>query len=162
MATLLLVRHGETEWNATHRWQGFTGPPLNELGRQQAQELADKLRSTAIDAVYSSDAVRALETAEVVVAARGLEVQQDARLREVNFGEWEGLTRHEINERYSGAFREWDACKLASPTGGETDLEMAERVLEALYEIAAPSRTTGARGYKWRPITRGASSCAGR
>jgi phosphoserine phosphatase len=140
VATLLLVRHGETDWNATHRWQGFTGPPLNELGRQQAQELADKLSSTPIDAVYSSDAVRALETAEVVAAPRGLEVQQDARLREVNFGEWEGLTRHEINERYSGAFKEWEGCKLAAPTGGETDLQMAERVLDALHEIANQHR----------------------
>jgi broad specificity phosphatase PhoE len=136
VATLLLVRHGETEWNATHRWQGFTGPPLNALGRQQANELADKLSGVVIDAIYSSDAVRAVETAEIVAARLDLDVRQDERLREVNFGEWEGLTRQEINARYSGAFMEWDACKLAAPTGGETDLQMAERVLEALHEIA--------------------------
>jgi broad specificity phosphatase PhoE len=63
-------------------------------------------------------------------------VKQDPRLRETNLGEWEGLTRHEINERYAGAFSRWDACELAEPPGGEADTEMAQRVLEALAEIA--------------------------
>jgi broad specificity phosphatase PhoE len=136
-STLLLVRHGETDWNATHRWQGFTGPPLNALGVRQAHELVEKLDGTDLAAIYGSDSARAVQTAEIVAEFCGLEVRQDARLREVNFGEWEGLTREEINERYAGAFREWDACRLAAPTGGETDLEMAERVIEALREIAA-------------------------
>lgn len=136
MATLLLTRHGETEWNRTHRWQGFTGPPLNGVGRQQAEELGVRLAELDIDAIYSSDTIRAVETAEIVAARLRLEVKEDPRLREVNFGEWEGLTRHEINERYAGAFSEWDACKLAAPTGGETDMAMAERVLETLSEIA--------------------------
>ncbi len=135
--TLLLVRHGETEWNRTHRWQGFTGPPLNELGRQQARDLAYRLSALDIAAIYSSDSIRAAETAEVVAAHLGLGVSQDLRLREVSFGEWEGLTRHEINARYEGAFSEWDAFELAAPPGGETDVEMAERVIEALSEIAA-------------------------
>jgi phosphoserine phosphatase len=137
VATLLLVRHGETEWNATRRWQGFTGPPLNELGVKQAEELAAKLAATPVDAVYSSDAIRAVQTAEIVARPRGLSVQLDARLREVNFGEWEGLTRDEINQRYAGAFQQWDECKLAAPTGGETDLEMAERVIKAVNDIRA-------------------------
>jgi broad specificity phosphatase PhoE len=136
VATLLLTRHGETDWNATHRWQGFTGPPLNELGRRHADKLATKLVNLDIHAIYSSDTIRAVETAVIVGARLGRDVRQDARLREVNFGEWEGLTRQEINERFEGAFREWDACKLAAPTGGETDMQMAERVLEALTEIA--------------------------
>jgi broad specificity phosphatase PhoE len=136
MANLLLTRHGETEWNRTHRWQGFTGPPLNDAGRRQAAELAVKLEALEIHAIYSSDTIRAVETAEIVSGRLGLEVQQDPRLREVNFGEWEGLTRHEINARYAGAFGEWDACKLAAPTGGESDVAMAERVVEALSEIA--------------------------
>lgn len=136
-STLLLVRHGETEWNATHRWQGFTGPALNALGVGQAHELVEKLEGTHLDAIYSSDSTRAVQTAEIVADAREMAVRKDQRLREVNFGEWEGLTRDEINDRYAGAFREWDACKLAAPTGGETDLEMAERVIEALREIAA-------------------------
>ena len=134
MATLLLARHGETDWNRTHRWQGFTGPPLNETGRRQAEELAAKVDD--LDAIYSSDSERARETARIVAARLGLSVTEDPRLREVNFGEWEGLTRQEINERYSGAFSRWDACELAEPTGGESDAAMAERVLQALSEIA--------------------------
>jgi broad specificity phosphatase PhoE len=141
MATLLLVRHGETDWNAAHRWQGFTGPRLNDLGRQQARQLADRLDRTQIDSIYSSDSIRAVETARIVADRFGVEVRQDPRLREVNFGEWEGLTRQEINERYAGAFSEWDTCKLAAPTSGETDLEMADRVLDALYEIARNHQT---------------------
>jgi broad specificity phosphatase PhoE len=134
---LILIRHGETDWNATHRWQGFTGPPLNDQGVKQARALAAKLAATPLDAVYSSDAIRAVQTAEIIAHPRGLPVRQDVRLREVNFGEWEGLTRDEINGRYAGAFRRWEECKLAAPTGGETDPDMADRVIEALAEIAA-------------------------
>lgn len=134
VATLLLARHGETDWNRDHRWQGFTGPPLNATGRLQASRLARQL--DVVDAVYSSDTDRARETAGIVAARFGLTVKQDPRLREINFGEWEGLTRHEINERYEGAFSRWDACELAEPPGGESDAAMAERVLEALSEIA--------------------------
>ena len=136
MATILLTRHGETEWNATHRWQGRTGPTLNDVGRGQARELGAKLAGLELAAVYSSDAIRAIETAVAVAEPRGLDVNRDPRLGEVDFGEWEGLTRAEINERYAAAFDAWDACKLLAPTGGETDLQMAERVLEALGEIA--------------------------
>jgi broad specificity phosphatase PhoE len=134
VATLLLARHGETDWNLNHRWQGHTGPSLNEYGRQQALELAAKLHD--IGAIYSSDTIRARETAEIVGACLGLKVKTDRRLREVNFGEWEGLTRREINERYAGAFSRWEALELAEPNGGESDAAMAERVLRALTDIA--------------------------
>lgn len=97
MATVLLARHGETDWNRDHRWQGYTGPGLNEQGRRQAMRLATSLDS--IVAIYSSDSVRAVETAEIVGVSLGLAVETDARLREVSFGEWEGLTRHEIDLR---------------------------------------------------------------
>ena len=136
MTTLLLARHGETEWNRTHRWQGFTGPSLNLRGRRQAEELASRVEGLAIAAIYSSDTIRALETAQIVAARNGVEIRQDPRLREVNFGEWEGLTRAEINERYVGAFNEWDACKRAAPPGGESDVQMAARVVESLLDIA--------------------------
>jgi broad specificity phosphatase PhoE len=131
---LFLARHGETDWNLDHRWQGHTGPPLNETGRRQAAELATQLDK--VDAIYSSDTIRARQTAEIVGAQLGLNVETDPRLREVNFGEWEGLTRHEINRLYGGAFTRWEACEQAAPTGGESDEAMAERVLQALSEIA--------------------------
>ena len=134
MATLLLARHGETDWNRAFRWQGFTGLPLNETGRRQASVLAEKLEN--IDAVYSSDSERARETAEIVAGRHGLTVTEDPRLREVNFGEWEGLTTDEISERFAEDLARWYASGLVEPTGGESDAAMAERVLEALSEIA--------------------------
>lgn len=133
MATLLLARHGETDWNRDHRWQGHTGPPLNETGRRQAVELAAQLGH--LHAIYSSDTDRAYETARIVAERLGLEVTTDARLREVNFGRWEGLTRAEIDARFVGGFGRWIAGERA-PEGGETDAEMAERVLAALADVA--------------------------
>ena len=134
MATLLLARHGETDWNRDHRWQGHTGPRLNEAGRSQAASLAARIRR--IDAVYSSDTERAYETAVILAERHGLTVQTDARLREVNFGLWEGLTRAEINTRFAGVFSRWLRGEGPPPEGGESDKAMAERVLAALREIA--------------------------
>ena len=134
MVTLVLARHGETDWNRDHRWQGFTGPPLNEEGRRQAAELAARLEG--VDAIYSSDSDRARETAEIAAALLGLALRIDVRLREVNFGEWEGLTRQEIDQRFAGAFTRWEAGERPNPAGVEADEAMAERVLEALGEIA--------------------------
>ncbi len=136
LTTLLLVRHGETDWNRDHRWQGYTGPPLNDRGRQQARELAARVDGN-IDAVYTSDSDRARETAEIVAESLELSVHADERLREVNFGEWEGLTRHEIDRLYAGAFSRWEACETPLPAGVESDEDMAGRVLESLREIAA-------------------------
>jgi broad specificity phosphatase PhoE len=132
---VLLARHGETDWNRDHRWQGYTGPPLNQTGRQQAAELAAQVND--IDVVYSSDTERAYETATIVAERHGLQVETDSRLREVNFGLWEGLTRAEINERFSGGFSRWLSGESSTPDGGEADEVMAERVLAALHDIAA-------------------------
>ena len=134
MTTLLLARHGETDWNRDHRWQGHTGPPLNETGRRQAAELAAQIRR--IDAVYSSDTQRAHETALILAERHGIDVHTDPRLREVNFGLWEGLTRAEINERFGGGFSRWLNGDSSVPDGGEADEAMAERVLAAVHEIA--------------------------
>jgi broad specificity phosphatase PhoE len=88
---LLLVRHGETDWNRDGRWQGGSDTRLNDLGREQARALAERLDGS-IDVLYSSDLARARETAEIVAAKLGLEVHVDPRLRERSFGSWEGRT----------------------------------------------------------------------
>ena len=134
VATLLLVRHGETDWNRDHRWQGFTGPSLNDLGRRQARDLAATIDH--VDAIYSSDTERAYETALILAERHGLDVQTDDRLREVNFGLWEGLTRSQINERFSGGFARWLSGESSTPNGGESDEAMAARVLAALSDLA--------------------------
>src|SRR5207248_2072590 len=95
MTTLLLVRHGETDWNAAGRLQGHTDRPLNDYGRQQARELGDRLAGDRIAAVYASDLVRARETAEILGERLGLVVVLDPDLREKNWGTWEGLTGDE-------------------------------------------------------------------
>jgi len=92
VTTLLLVRHGETDWNADGRLQGHTDRPLSDFGRRQAQRLADELDGERLEAIYSSDLSRARETAEVVGERLGLSVELDPDLREKDWGNWEGLT----------------------------------------------------------------------
>ena len=95
MTELLLVRHGETDWNAEGRLQGHTDRPLNDYGRRQAKELAERLAGEGADAIYASDLARAKETAEILGERLGLPVVIDPALREKNWGNWEGLTGDE-------------------------------------------------------------------
>ena len=125
MTTLYLARHGETDWNRELRVQGSSDIALNELGRRQAQALAQELEHVELDAIYSSDLSRARETAAAVAALHGLEIRLDPRLRERAFGSWEGLTREEIH-----------ALPEGSRHDGESDEEVRERVLEAIQAIA--------------------------
>lgn len=125
MTTLLLARHGETDWNRELRIQGSSDIALNELGRQQAQFLAQELTDVELDAIYSSDLSRAQATAAAVAATHALEVTLDPRLRERSFGSWEGLTREDIAELPQGARHD-----------GESDEEVRERMLEAVQAIA--------------------------
>jgi 2,3-bisphosphoglycerate-dependent phosphoglycerate mutase len=127
VTVLILARHGETDWNRDGRYQGHATTPLNARGREQALELAERLRGVELAAVYSSDLPRALETAEVVARARGLRVIADPALREIDLGSWSGLTRSEIAERFPGADHH----------DGETREEFDERVLGAVTRIAA-------------------------
>lgn len=126
MTTLLLARHGETDWNRELRIQGSSDIELNELGRRQAQFLAQELTDVDLDAIYASDLSRARVTAEVVAATHALEVKLDPRLRERTFGSWEGLTREDISALPEGSHHD-----------GEHDDEVRERVLAAVQEIAA-------------------------
>ena len=139
MTTLLLVRHGETDWNASGRWQGHTDIAMNERGREQARKLADELASGAhIAAIYTSDLGRARETATIIGERLGVPVVSDPRLREIFFGHWEGLTTPEIEERYPEEVAAWRADDGSNRFGGgETYVEMGERVVAALAEIAA-------------------------
>ena len=100
MTTLILARHGETDWNRDGIWQGHGDPPLNDLGRRQAAQLAERLADVEIAALYSSDLRRAYETAEIVGAAKGLDITADPDLREMDVGSWSGLTSEEIATRF--------------------------------------------------------------
>jgi probable phosphoglycerate mutase len=127
---LLLVRHGESTWNADGRWQGQADPPLSELGEQQAADAA--VHVVPVDAVWSSDLARARRTAEIIAGARGVDVRVDPRLRERDAGEWQGHTRADIQELWPG-YLESDR----RPVGYEPDAELLVRVLSAIDEIGA-------------------------
>ena len=133
---LLLIRHGETTWNAEHRIQGQLDIPLSPLGVLQSARLAEYLANEPIDAVYSSGQSRAWLTAAPLAARLGLEVIAEPRLRERSFGIFEGLTLDEIAERYPPEFKKWRERNPAwRPDGGESGQQLIDRVLSAVSDI---------------------------
>ena len=136
MTTILIARHGQSDWNHEKRWQGHADRPLTERGREQAQALADRLAHIELDAVYSSDLKRARDTAAVVAGSQGLELRQLPDLREVDVGSWSGLTRDEAQERFPEGFARW-RDGYPGWKDGETYEAMTDRVLRAVDEIAA-------------------------
>ena len=130
MSRILVVRHGQSTWNADGRWQGQADPPLSELGVAQAEAAARSV--DGVDAIWASDLERARHTAGILATPRGLEVVADVRLREREAGEWTGLTRAEIDEQYPGALTE-----RRRPPGFEPDDVLVVRALAALRDLAA-------------------------
>ncbi len=137
-AELVLVRHGQSEWNVQGRWQGQADPPLTAEGRAQATRAAAALAPLLPAGLYASDLRRAAETARILGRALGLEPALEPRLRELHVGEWSGRTHDNIRERWPDVlarFRQGDPD--ARPPGGETPRELRVRVDAALAEIAA-------------------------
>jgi alpha-ribazole phosphatase len=137
LTRLLLVRHGETIWNHTSRYQGHTDIELSETGREQARSLAKRLKTEKVKAVYSSDLKRAFETASILASPHNLPVKATKELREINFGDWEGLTYQEIMEEYRELASEWyqHPGKIRIP-GGETFTDVKERAYNTILELA--------------------------
>jgi broad specificity phosphatase PhoE len=127
---VLLLRHGQSAWNAEGRWQGQADPPLSPLGEQQARAATGALEG--VDALYSSDLVRARRTAEILASPGDLEVRIEGRLRERDGGEWTGLTRAEIESRWPGYLSDG-----RRPPGYEDDPRVVPRALAALERIAS-------------------------
>ena len=133
---ILLVRHGETTWNAEKRWQGWADSPLSELGMRQAVMAAEAVG--AVDAIVASDLSRAAETARIISELTGVgPVLTDPDLRERDVGEWSGLTRDEIEARFPGAYAAWREDPNRPPPGGESNATILVRVEAALRRIAA-------------------------
>ena len=133
---LYLVRHGVTVWGEGGRIQGHSDAPLSEEGRRQAETAARRLRALGpFDALYSSDLGRALETARAVAREVGLPVSTDRRLRELHFGQFEGLTAEEAELLDPRAFRAWREDPVRNrPPGGETLQSLLSRVSEFVEE----------------------------
>ena len=135
VTTLLLVRHGETDWNRDARWQGHSDTNLNDAGREQARRVAAELGD--VDVIYSSDLARARETADIIGASARREVRTDARLRERSFGAWEGLTAPEIEERFAEDLASWRLGDGAGPEDAEPFDVFAGRVREFVDDVVA-------------------------
>jgi broad specificity phosphatase PhoE len=140
MTVFYLIRHGETDWNLSGRWQGHTDVPLNALGRAQAQRLAERLRqdSVRLDAIYSSDLLRAWETAQTLGAALGIAPQPLPVLREIDVGAWSGLNRAEVFERDRDLVERLESGEDAPRGGnGERFADLYSRVVGTVDQLAA-------------------------
>jgi broad specificity phosphatase PhoE len=139
VTTILLARHGESDWNVEQRWQGHADRPLTPRGRAQARALADRLDGYPLAAIYASDLRRALETARAVGERRGLEVVARRDLREVDVGSWSGRSRAELASQFPEQLARWESGGQGWQ-GGESYEEMAARIVRAVGEIAAAHR----------------------
>ena len=138
MTKIIYVRHGQTEWNTAGRYQGQSDVELTAAGREQAAKLAAHFPVEKVHAVYSSDLKRALETAACIAAAKGLEVQPRAALRELSFGDWEGLTYEQITERWPEALHDFFARPdLLDIPHGESFQILQKRALACIDELVA-------------------------
>lgn len=135
---LYLVRHGQTDWNLNHRFQGQTDVPLNKTGEDQVQKIAQRLSKIKIDAIYSSDLKRTVQTADIIASHHKVNCTTDPRWRELSFGAWEGLTYDEIKAREPELLEKWrtDPLNAAAPKG-ETLQQLATRVDSALDDLRA-------------------------
>lgn len=133
---IYLVRHGETEWNASLRYQGHTDVPLSEQGRQQADLLGKRLAALEIEVFYSSDLVRAYDTARIISHYHNQDIKILPEFRELNFGQWEGMSINEIKGKYPEEIKQfWEMPLLTRIPGGETLDEMVKRTVTALKTI---------------------------
>ena len=134
---LILLRHGQTDYNVDGRMQGHLDSNLTAEGHDQAAAAAPVLAELAPDRVISSDLRRAVDTAEVVAAACGVPVKFDARLRETHLGHWQGRTVAEIDRDYPGAIAEWRSDPAWAPPGGESRIAVVARSRPVVDELEA-------------------------
>jgi broad specificity phosphatase PhoE len=138
MAELILVRHGETEWNVGEIFRGRLDIDLNETGKKQAELLGKYLSQVKTEAVYSSPLKRAVNTAQAIARHQNLEVQNATGLNDLDFGQWQGLSLGEVSKKYKDLYAEWanhpERVKLP---GGETLGEVRERAVKVVDEVTA-------------------------
>jgi alpha-ribazole phosphatase len=136
MGKLYLVRHGETAWNAEARYQGHMDTTLNEAGLYQAQKLQERFIKEHINAIFSSDLKRAVETASIIAKPKNIQVQLSPSLRELSFGEWEGLTYKEITVKYGNLIDRWlETPDMITIPGGEPLSSMVTRISQFINNL---------------------------
>ena len=133
---IILIRHGETEWNSQKRMQGHSNSDLSEVGRGQIQALGELMKNVSFDHIYSSDSLRARQTAEAITQYSGHTLQFDQRIREKNLGVFEGLTSTEAKERHPEVYRLFKTAGANYVIDeGESTQQLLERALEFIEEI---------------------------
>ncbi len=133
---VILVRHGETDWNEEGVFRGRIDVKLNQSGIQQAKIIGKKLSKVQVDAIYSSPLSRALKTAKIIASFHNLSVQVLNEFMDIDFGRWQGLTRGEVKKRYSDIYLTWQRHPQdVTIPGGESLNEVKERVIHGLNEI---------------------------
>ena len=132
---VILLRHGQTDYNVAGRMQGHLDSVLTDVGHEQAAAAAPVLAALGPDRVVSSDLRRAVDTAEVVGAACGLPVKFDARLRETHLGQWQGHTVAEIDRSHPGAIAAWRSDPTWAPPGGESRVAVVARSRPVVDEL---------------------------
>jgi len=138
MTRIILVRHGQTEWNRIERFRGQMDVPLNEMGHRQAQAIARALEKWPVAAVYASPLSRAQDTARPIAAAFQLLIQTSPGLLDINYGRWACLTPQEAGEQYPEMHTLWRTQPhLACPSGGESLADVRERAVAALRQVLA-------------------------
>lgn len=148
---LVLLRHGQTEWNAGSRMQGQLDTDLTDLGREQAAAAAEVLAKRQPVAIVSSDLRRALDTATALGERAGVAVRVDERLRETHLGDWQGLTHIEVDALAPGARLAWRDDARWAPHGGESRVDVAARSVPLVQELLAAESDWGIDGYD-RPV----------
>lgn len=138
LTKLILIRHGESLANARHIYLGHTDWDLSDYGKEQAREAAEFLRNEKVDAIYSSDLIRAYNTAVPNAEIHGLEIIKSRELREINLGVWEGRPHSELEERWPNEFfHDWrEGFGTFSIKGGESVPHLAERIYNEVLRIA--------------------------
>lgn len=141
MTRLILVRHGQTDWNLTKRIQSYTDVPLNEVGRSQTQQVTIKLKDIKIDVIYSSPLSRAYESAKIIAQYhKGIEIIKEPALTEINMGEWEGMFTKEAKEKIPEC-RQWLENPFSvTPPSGESVSDLKKRVISKLNQIINSSQ----------------------
>jgi len=133
---IILIRHGETEWNSQQRMQGHSNSDLSSVGQAQIQALGQWMKNVPFDLIYSSDSLRAKQTAEAITQFSGHELKIDLRLREKNLGVFEGLTSEEARERHPEVFRLFKTAGSKYVIDeGESTQQLQDRALEIVDEI---------------------------
>lgn len=143
MTKLVLVRHGETDWNVAEIFRGRLDVELNETGRRQAEQLGQYLADREITSIFSSPLKRATETAEIVARKHHLKVEVAPELNDYHFGEWQGLSHQQVREKYPELFGEWlKNPQLVTVPGGESLGDVRKRVLGLVDKVVSRGEGT--------------------